>query len=640
MATITVPAQTRYAQTSLLDHICAWVTPIFMMAAFVVAWYQGPQLDRLDLKIATFILMWIALGSSWNLVGGYTGYIDFGHSVFVGIGGYFIGIMTVRYGVLTLGEGTSLAEQREVLRSFNEMLPHAFIIGALFAGLIGLPTLRLKGPYFSIAMLGVLVAMREIARNNPYNLTNGGKGISFLAPFAEPEYIFHVMLSLAGLTFFVSLWMYRVQVGKMLKAVRDDEVGADMRGINTTAMKVGIFMLAGGFTAMVGGTKAYWDAYIDPTTIFPETYHIEIIMIVLLGGIGRPMGPVIGATLFYYGGQTIWANAGQQHLLITGSLLIALMLYMPGGVLSVLDPEDRGLAWLIRYWLLGQRDKVFDDDKNFEFQEIPDAPDVQVPAISHQLNKLAPGQELPIVLEGHHLSVDYGGLRALNQVDFYICKGEIVGLLGPNGSGKTTLFDAVCGLINPSEGNILVMNRLVTHRAPWQINRAGLARTFQRIRIYKKQTLFDNMLLARRWQGVPAWLWLWIAPNSVREKANDLINFLKIGHVQKNLAGNLSGGQQRLLEIGMTLMSDPVVVLLDEATSGVNPALVEDIKESILRANRERGVTFFIIEHNMNFAMELCSRLYVLDYGVKIAEGSPYAIQNNEQVIEAYFGRD
>jgi branched-chain amino acid transport system ATP-binding protein len=245
-----------------------------------------------------------------------------------------------------------------------------------------------------------------------------------------------------------------------------------------------------------------------------------------------------------------------------------------------------------------------------------------------------------VVLEGRGVTIDYGGLRAVDHVDFELHQGEIVGLLGPNGSGKTSLFNTICGITSLSEGNILVQDKFVTSQSPWQINHAGLARTFQRIRIYKKQTVYDNMLLARRWKGVPPWLWVFTAPREVREKADDLIHFLKIGHVRHNLANNLSGGQQRLLEIGMTLMCDPVVVLLDEATSGVNPALVKEIKDSIRRANRERGITFFLVEHNMSFAMELCSRIYVLDHGVKIAEGDPESIQNNAQVIEAYFGHD
>jgi ABC-type branched-subunit amino acid transport system ATPase component len=148
------------------------------------------------------------------------------------------------------------------------------------------------------------------------------------------------------------------------------------------------------------------------------------------------------------------------------------------------------------------------------------------------------------------------------------------------------------------------------------------------------------MLLARKWKGVPIWLWLWIAPSTVRRKADDLLPFLQLDPLRNHLANNLSGGQQRLLEIGMTLMCDPSVVLLDEATSGVNPVLVEAIKDNIRRLNEERGVTFFLIEHNIQFAMNLCDRIYVLDYGAMIAEGLPEAIQKDALVVEAYFGRD
>lgn len=617
-----------------LDFLSSLVTPIAAVILVAILATIGPDLDRLNLRLLTFTLMWVALTSSWNLIGGYTGYIDFGHSVFVGVGGYVVGILMARWGVLNGAE--AIADQRMFLWSFEQALPLSFIVGALFAGLIGYPTLRLKGPYFSIAMLGVLVAGREVFRNdfeiNGVGITNGGKGLSFLAPFSQPLHIFYVMLALATVTFFISLWIYRVQLGKMLKAIRDDEVGADMRGINTTMMKIGIFMLAGGITATIGGTKAYWDGYIDPDTIFPPIYHIEIIMMTMLGGLGRPWGPVIGAVTFYLGQNFIWANAGEQHLLITGGLLIAIMLFLPGGILSVLDPEDRGLGWMIRRYILRQKDRVFDDSADFQFSAIPTEERERYQAATSQIGD--------VVLQGRGITKDFGGLRAVNNVDFEIREGEIVGLLGPNGSGKTTLFNCISGVLPPTAGQIEVGGKDVTGLAPWRINRAGLSRTFQRLRVYKKQTVYENMLLARKWAGVPPYLWLLIAPKEVRAKADDLITFLNINHVRRNLASNLSGGQQRLLELGMTLMNDPVVVLLDEATSGVNPALVEDIKDNIRRLNSERGITFFLVEHNMSFAMELCSRLYVLDYGTKIAEGEPEDIQSNENVIEAYFGRD
>ena len=151
-----------------LDGLTSLVTPALAAVILITLFIVGPDLNRLDLRIITFVLMWIALTSSWNLIGGYTGYIDFGHSVFVGIGGYVAGILMARLGIIYGYE--SIAEQREVLWSFWQTLPIAFIVGALFAGAVGYPTLRLKGPYFSIAMLGVLLAMREIVRIDPRSM--------------------------------------------------------------------------------------------------------------------------------------------------------------------------------------------------------------------------------------------------------------------------------------------------------------------------------------------------------------------------------------------------------------------------------------------------------------------------------------
>ncbi|MDQ7026105.1 MAG: branched-chain amino acid ABC transporter ATP-binding protein/permease [Anaerolineae bacterium] len=623
--------------SDLLEKVVPWISPLTALACFIALYLLAPEWNRSNLRLATFGLMWVALASSWNMIGGYTGYVDFGHTVFVGLGGYAVGILMARLGILMGAE--TFADQQVINYSAWQALPISFIVGAVFAGLIGYPTLRLKGPYFAIAMLGTYVAVREIVRADftdfGLRLTNGGVGISFLAPFANPNDIYNLMLGLTSVIFFISMWIYRSQFGKMLQAVREDEVGADMRGINTTAIKIGIFMLAGGLTATIGGVKAWWDGYVDPLTIFPEEYTIQIIMMVMLGGRGRPWGAVIGAVLFYYGRITIWANTGQQQLMITGFMLTFVILVIPNGILGILDPEDRGLLWFIRHRILGEKQEGIGSKEKFEFQEV--AGDSQV---KRETEYGVRDMQSRVLLEGRAVTKNFGGLRAVDEVDFKIHDGEIVGLLGPNGSGKTTLFNCISGILPMSGGEVYLDGQQTTGFAPWRINRAGLSRTFQRLRVYGKLTIFENMLLARKWKNVPPWLWLMIAPQTVRGKATELMTFLKVDHIRNNLADNISGGQQRLLEMGMTLMNDPAVVLLDEATSGVNPALVEDIKDDIRRLNRERGVTFFLIEHNMSFAMELCDRIYVLDYGKLIAHGTPQEIQNNPDVIEAYFGRD
>jgi ABC-type branched-subunit amino acid transport system ATPase component len=473
-------------------------------------------------------------------------------------------------------------------------------------------------------MLGTLVAGREVFRNNPGDLTNGGVGISFRAPFASPTDVYYIMLGLAGVAFFVSLWINRSQLGQMLRAIRDDETGADMRGINTTALKIGVFALAGGLSAMIGGTRGWWDGYTDADFAFHKDYTIQIIMMAMLGGIGRPWGAVLGATVFYVAQQEIWANLGGIHLLITGFALMFVVLFMPSGILGLLDPENRGLAWRVKRLRLSLDPQAVVSAE--EYLERHDEA-VKADAESRKPATASNGKNGRIVLQGKSVGKNFGGLRALDDVSFEIHEGEIVGLLGPNGSGKTTLFNCISGVLPLNDGDVMLNDERITGLAPWQISRRNLA-------------VFENMLLGRQWRGVPVWLWLYIAPPAVRQQADELLELLRIDHVSANLARNLSGGQQRLLEIGISLMSDPTIVLLDEATSGVNPVLVEQIKDDIRRLNREHGVTFFLIEHNMSFAMELCERIYVLDYGKLIAEGTPQEIQENAGVIEAYFGRD
>jgi ABC-type branched-subunit amino acid transport system ATPase component len=242
------------------------------------------------------------------------------------------------------------------------------------------------------------------------------------------------------------------------------------------------------------------------------------------------------------------------------------------------------------------------------------------------------------LLEGRGVSKYFGGLAALDRVDFEIYPGEIVGLIGPNGSGKTTLFDCLSRVQNISLGNIYFKNKEISKKKPYQVAHMGLARTFQVFRVYRKLTVLENMLLSRQWRGESLLHQLRPSHPDVEERAYEIIKFLTLDHLTQELAGNLSGGQQRLLEIGMALMPDPDILLLDEAVSGVNPVLIDIITDRIKQLSQEQGKTFLLIEHNMQFIGSLCSRVFVLNYGQKLAEGTPEEIMKNEEVIEAYFG--
>lgn len=242
------------------------------------------------------------------------------------------------------------------------------------------------------------------------------------------------------------------------------------------------------------------------------------------------------------------------------------------------------------------------------------------------------------ILEGRQIVKYFSGIAAVNRVDLAIYPGEILGLIGPNGSGKTTLFDCLCRLQPVDEGKIFFKGKDVTKIQPNQLARMGLARTFQKIRIYRKLSVWENMLVSRQWRNENIFKALQPSDRNTQRKARELLDFLLLSHLRTENAGNLSGGQRRLLEIGMALMSDPDIILLDEATSGINPALIETIQKYIRVLNQEQGKTFLLIEHNINFIADLCSRVFVLNQGEKLAEGTPAEIKVNQTAIEAYFG--
>jgi ABC-type branched-subunit amino acid transport system ATPase component len=245
----------------------------------------------------------------------------------------------------------------------------------------------------------------------------------------------------------------------------------------------------------------------------------------------------------------------------------------------------------------------------------------------------------PPLLEGRGLQKWYGGLAAVKEMDVAVHPGEMVGVVGPNGSGKTTLFDCLTRMETVTSGRVLFKGRDITRSKPFEVARMGLSRTFQGIRVYRKLSVLENMMLSRDWSGERLPNWLRQSATRTTERAGDLLEFLTLSGHRTAPAGSLSWGQQRLLEIGMVLMPDPEIMLLDEATSGVNPALVEVIKERILTLNRREQKTILLIEHNIDVVADLCDRVVVLDHGERLAEGTVDAVFQDPAVIEAYLGK-
>ena len=243
-----------------------------------------------------------------------------------------------------------------------------------------------------------------------------------------------------------------------------------------------------------------------------------------------------------------------------------------------------------------------------------------------------------VLLEGLGVRKSFGGVVAVDNVDFKVGDSEIVGLIGPNGSGKTTLFDCLSRVQEIDAGTIRFKDTDITSMRPHQVARLGMARTFQVIRVYGELSVLENLLVSRQWRGETLLRQFRPSHPDTATRARSLIEFLELERLTNFEAGTLSGGQRRLLEIGMALMPDPDLILLDEATSGINPTLIETIKDRIRWLNEERGKAFLLVEHNMRFIADLCERVYVLNHGEKMAEGTPDEVMENEAVIEAYFG--
>ena len=231
------------------------------------------------------------------------------------------------------------------------------------------------------------------------------------------------------------------------------------------------------------------------------------------------------------------------------------------------------------------------------------------------------------VLEIHGLSKRFGGVRAVDGVSLSLEPGRIYGLIGPNGSGKTTLFNCITGIERRDAGRVTFNSQRIDGLKPYQIAQLGIGRTFQIIRVFPELSALENLLVVTRGSLAEA-----------ETRALELLRFVKLEGLRNEYAGNLSYGQQKLVEFVRVLMRDPSLILLDEPAAGVNRTLLNDLLDAVRRL-RDRGKTVLLVEHDMKVVMGLCETVFVLDHGEKIAEGEPGVIQTDERVIEAYFGR-
>ena len=242
------------------------------------------------------------------------------------------------------------------------------------------------------------------------------------------------------------------------------------------------------------------------------------------------------------------------------------------------------------------------------------------------------------ILEVKNVSKSFGGVKANVDISMKVEKGTIVGLIGPNGSGKTTLFNSIVGTYPIDNGSIKFNGKEVSELPVPVIAKLGLLRTFQQTRIYGKLNCIDNMLISHKASDAKILSVFSKIPPELNEKAENLLNFVGLYQKRKLRAGDLSFGQQKLLELAMALMNEPEMLLLDEPTAGINPTLINGIIDRLIKVNKEFGITLLVIEHNMKVIMQLAQNIFCLAHGKMLANGTPDQIKNDRKVIDAYLG--
>jgi branched-chain amino acid transport system permease protein len=594
--------------------------PHLVAAAFLLAALLYPVLNPWNPYIQGVALLMFLLGiqaSSWNIISGYAGYTSLGHSMFLGLGSYTIAIVALHTGVNPLW-----------------IAPLGGVTAVVVAALAGLVVLRTRGHAFVIITIALLLAAQIVA-TNLRGLTKGSDGITLELPFWSKDFqnipFYYAFLFLLVLTVLFSAWIKRTKFGTGLVAIREDEGKAAAIGVNTTRFKVAAYAASSFFIGVAGGVYAYFLTFLNPVGAFAILGSVMIVLSALVGGRGTLYGPVVGAFIVQFINEeaTVFGGGSGTRVLLMGLLLVAVVLFMPAGLLPTVraawrrrHPEE--VEYTDQTSALGRASGAYTRDRALAELQTVAAGDA-----------LVAGEPL---LELKGLSKRFGGLVAVDGADLTVRKGTITALIGPNGSGKTTLFNLVTGGMQADSGEVWFEGRRIDRLPPWKRGHLGLGRTFQTTRLFKEMSVLQNVVAP-----LPDGRWRTMFADAVSgdeaDRARELLDVVGLGRFASQRAGDLSYGQQKLVELAQVLMLEPKLILLDEPAGGVNPSLLGRLTE-VIRELNARGITFLVVEHNIPMVLELCDPVVVFSRGRPIAEGAPEEIRNDPVVLDAYLGDD